>query len=76
MCRQSSYSTQLVNEEDYKSINFVKSDFVVFENFEGECFEDLRETKCVYVFFLNTYCMSFFFKFLFYCAAEFWDLGV
>ncbi|XP_018580230.1 DNA topoisomerase 2-binding protein 1 [Anoplophora glabripennis] len=36
-----------VKESDFDSITINKTDFIIFEDFKGQVFENLKETKCV-----------------------------
>ncbi|XP_008190279.1 DNA topoisomerase 2-binding protein 1 isoform X2 [Tribolium castaneum] len=45
-CKQNVVNVSWVEEANFSTIDFSKTDFVVFQDFEGKNFESLKESKC------------------------------
>ncbi|XP_044258153.1 DNA topoisomerase 2-binding protein 1 isoform X2 [Tribolium madens] len=45
-CKQNVVNVSWVKESNFGSIDFTKTDFVVFQDFKGQHFESLKESKC------------------------------
>nr|CAH7737114.1 unnamed protein product [Callosobruchus chinensis] len=49
VCQQNKCNAKWIKESDVDKDSVNKTDFVVFEEFKGSCFESLKQTKCALV---------------------------